>query len=66
LGTQLTHDWSINDFIPMVLLQSVGHSLALFAGIMIALANTDLKKYAVFVAYVQVVRLGSAEIGVVL
>jgi len=55
-----------NDFIPMVLLQSVGHSLALFAGIMIALANTDQKKYAVSVAYVQVVRLGSAEIGVVL
>jgi DHA2 family multidrug resistance protein len=66
LGTQLTHDWSINDFIPMVLLQSVGHSLALFAGIMIALANIDLAKSTAFVAYVQVVRLGSAEIGVAL
>jgi hypothetical protein len=50
----------------MVLLQSVGHSHAPFAGIMIALANTDRTKSTVFVAYVQVVRLGSAEIGVAL
>ncbi|MCK1446690.1 MFS transporter [Bradyrhizobium sp. 48] len=66
LGTQLTHDWSLDDFIPVVLLQSVGQSFSLLPLVMIALANSDPTRATAFAAYVQVMRLGGAEIGVAL
>lgn len=66
LGTQLTHDWSLTDFIPMVLLQSVGQSFTLLPIIIIALANLDPTRATAFAAYIQVMRLGGAEIGVAL
>jgi DHA2 family multidrug resistance protein len=66
LGTQLTHDWSLNDFIPMVLLQSVGQSFTLLSLVIIVLSNSDPTRATTFSAYIQVMRLGGAEIGIAL
>jgi MFS transporter, DHA2 family, multidrug resistance protein len=66
LGTQLTHDWSLNDFVPMVFLQSVGQSFTLLSLIIIVLSNSDPTRATAFSAYIQVMRLGGAEIGVAL
>jgi DHA2 family multidrug resistance protein len=64
LGTQLTHEWSLADFIPIALLQSVGQSFALLAAIMFALANSNPARSTAFAAYFQVMRLCGAEFGV--
>jgi DHA2 family multidrug resistance protein len=64
LGTQITHDWSLEDFIPMVLLQSLGQTFTLTPIIVLALANADPTRATAFAAYIQVMRLGGAEIGV--
>jgi DHA2 family multidrug resistance protein len=66
LGTQLTHDWAPGDFIPIVVLQSVGQALTLLTIIIIALATADFTRATAFAAYIQVMRLGGAEIGVAL
>lgn len=63
LGTQLTHEWSIGDFVPMVLLQGIGQALTLTPIIIIALSNSDPSRATAFAAYIQVMRLGGAEIG---
>ncbi|WP_309945915.1 MFS transporter [Tardiphaga robiniae] len=64
LGTRLTHDWSLSDFIPMVLLQSLGQSFALLAAVMFTLANSNPARSTAFAAYIQVMRLFGAEFGV--
>jgi DHA2 family multidrug resistance protein len=64
LGTQLSPDWSLVDFIPMVLLQSVGQCFTIFPIIIILLSNSDPNHATAFSAYVQVIRLASAEISV--
>src|SRR6201992_3181129 len=66
MGTRLSHDWAPGDFIPIVLLQSLGHAFVLFPILVIALRSLDFSKVAAFVAYVQLGRLGAAEIGVAL
>jgi DHA2 family multidrug resistance protein len=66
LGTRLTHDWSLGDFIPMVLLQSLGQSFTLLPIVIIALSNSDPSRATAFAAYIQVMRLGGAEIGIAL
>jgi DHA2 family multidrug resistance protein len=66
LGTQLTHDWSLGDFVIIVLLQSIGQAFTLLPGILIALANGDFTRATAFAAYIQIVRLGGAEIGIAL
>jgi DHA2 family multidrug resistance protein len=66
LGTQLTHEWAPGDFIPMVLLLSVGQSFTLLPILITAMANSDPKRSTAFSAYLQVVRLGGAEIGIAL
>lgn len=66
LGTQLTHDWAPVDFVPIVVLQSIGHALSLLPIIIIALSNSDFTRATAFAAYIQVMRLGGAEIGVAL
>jgi DHA2 family multidrug resistance protein len=66
LGTQLTHDWSLGDFVPIVILQSIGHACTLLPLIIIALSNADPTRATAFAAYIQVMRLGGAEIGVAL
>ncbi len=65
-GTGLTHDWAREDFIGIVLLQSVGQSLTLLPIIIMALSNSDPSRATSFAAYIQIMRLGGAEIGVAL
>jgi DHA2 family multidrug resistance protein len=66
LGTRITHDWAAPDFIPMVLLQAVGQAFVLFPIIIIVLSNVDLARATAFAAYIQVLRLVSAEIALAL
>jgi MFS transporter, DHA2 family, multidrug resistance protein len=66
LGTQLTHDWALGDFIMIVVLQSIGQAFTLLPIIIIAVANSDFTRATAFAAYIQVMRLGGAEIGVAL
>ena len=66
LGTQVTHDWALGDFVPMVLLQSLGQSFTLLPIIVLALSNADPTRATAFAAYIQVMRLGGAEIGIAL
>jgi DHA2 family multidrug resistance protein len=55
-GTQLTHDWARGDFIGIVMLQFI----------IVALSNSDPSRATSFAAYIQIMRLGGAEIGVAL
>jgi len=64
LGTQLTSQWRLLDFVPIVLLQSIGQSFALFSIVIITLSNSNPARSTAFAAYLQVSRLGGAEIGV--
>jgi DHA2 family multidrug resistance protein len=66
LGTQLSHDWARGDFITIVLLQSVGQAFTLCPIIIMALSNVDPSRATAFAAYIQIMRLGGAEIGVAL
>ncbi|MGJ4930597.1 MFS transporter [Bradyrhizobium sp. HKCCYLS2038] len=66
MGTQITHAWAREDFIVIVLLQSVGQALTLLPIIILALSNSDPARATSFAAYIQVMRLGGAEIGVAL
>jgi DHA2 family multidrug resistance protein len=49
-----------------LLLQSVGHAFTLQPIILIALSNSDPTRATAFAAYIQIMRLGGAEIGVAL
>jgi len=66
LGTQLTHDWARGDFVTIVILQSIGQAFTLLPVIIIAIANSDLTRATAFAAYIQIMRLGGAEIGIAL
>jgi len=66
LGTQLTPDWARDDFVAIVLLQSIGQALTLLPIIIMALSNSDPTRATAFAAYIQIMRLGGAEIGVAL
>jgi DHA2 family multidrug resistance protein len=66
LGTQLTHDWARNDFVPIVILQSIGQAFTLLPGIIVLLCNSDFSRATAFAAYIQIMRLGGAEIGIAL
>jgi DHA2 family multidrug resistance protein len=66
LGTQLTHDWARSDFVTIALLQSVGQAFTLFPIIILALANSDFTRATAFATYIQIARLGGAEIGIAL
>jgi DHA2 family multidrug resistance protein len=65
-GTQLTHDWAREDFVGIVLLQAIGQSLTLLPLIITLLSNSDPSRATSFAAYIQIMRLGGAEIGVAL
>ncbi|SDT29164.1 MFS transporter [Bradyrhizobium canariense] len=64
LGTQLTHEWAREDFIPIVILQSIGQAFTLLPLIIILLCNADPSRATAFAAYIQITRLCGAEIGV--
>jgi DHA2 family multidrug resistance protein len=66
LGTQLTHVWALGDFVPIVILQSIGQAFTLLPIIILALSNSDPTRATAFAAYIQIMRLGGAEIGVAL
>jgi DHA2 family multidrug resistance protein len=63
LGTTATHDWSRVNFVSVLLLQSVGQTFTLLSLIIFVLGNSNPARATTFAAYLQVVRLGSAEIG---
>jgi DHA2 family multidrug resistance protein len=65
-GTQLSHDWAREDFIGIVMLQSLGQAFTLLPIIILALSNSDPSRATSFAAYIQIMRLGGAEIGVAL
>ena len=65
-GTQLSHVWSLGDFTGIVMLLSVGQALTLFPAIILAVSNSDPARATAFAAYIQIVRLGGAEIGMAL
>ncbi|MGP9812556.1 MFS transporter [Rhodopseudomonas sp. NSM] len=64
LGTRLTHAWALGDFVPMVLLQSFGQAFTLLPIVIITLSNSDPQRATAFAAYIQVARLGGAELSV--
>jgi DHA2 family multidrug resistance protein len=66
LGTQLTHVWALGDFVPIVMLQSIGQAFTLLPIIILALSNADPTRATAFAAYIQIMRLGGAEIGIAL
>jgi DHA2 family multidrug resistance protein len=65
-GTQLSHDWARGDFVGIVLLQSIGQAFTLLPIIIMVLSNADSSRATAFAAYIQIMRLGGAEIGVAL
>jgi DHA2 family multidrug resistance protein len=65
-GTQLSHDWAREDFIGIVMLQSIGQAFTLLPIIILALSNSDPSRATSFAAYIQIMRLGGAEIGIAL
>ena len=65
-GTQLTHEWARGDFAGIVMLQATGQALTLLPLIITLLSNSDPSRATSFAAYIQVMRLGGAEIGVAL
>jgi DHA2 family multidrug resistance protein len=66
LGTQLTHDWARGDFVTIVVLQSIGQAFTLLPIILLSIVNSDLTRATAFAAYIQIMRLGGAEIGIAL
>jgi DHA2 family multidrug resistance protein len=65
-GTELSHDWAREDFVGIVILQSVGQALTLLPLIITLLSNSDPTRATAFAAYIQITRLGGAEIGIAL
>ncbi len=66
LGTHVTHDWRAPDFVPIALLQAVGQGFTFIAIIVTAFANINPARATSFAAYIQVARLGGAELGAAL
>jgi DHA2 family multidrug resistance protein len=62
-ATGLTSQWRLEDFIPIAVLQSIGHGFTFIAIIIFAFSNLNPAKAVAFAAYIQVLRLGSAELG---
>nr|HEV8009869.1 MFS transporter [Bradyrhizobium sp.] len=65
-GTQLSHVWALGDFTGIVMLLSVGQAFTLLPVIILAVSNSDTSRATAFAAYIQIMRLGGAEIGVAL
>src|SRR6185436_21195247 len=63
---QLTHDWARGDFVTIVMLQSIGQAFTLLPIIILAVSNLNPARATSFAAYIQIMRLGGAEIGVAL
>ncbi|MFS8048720.1 MFS transporter [Rhizobium sp. BR 314] len=66
LGATLSPDWRLDNFIPVVVLQSIGYSFTFLTVIVFAVANLNPARATAFSAYIQVLRLGGTQIGVAL
>ena len=66
LGMQVTHDWAPADFHAIVLLLSVGQVFTLTPTILTLVGNSDSSRATAFSAYIQVIRVVGAEVGVAL
>lgn len=66
LGTRLTGAWTAPNFVPLLLLQAAGQAFSLLPIILIMLSNSNPQHATAFSAYLQVIRLGGAEIGIAL
>ncbi|WP_208248287.1 MFS transporter [Rhizobium sp. T1470] len=64
IGSRLTIEWSPWNFLPVVFLFTAGQSFTFFSTVVYLLANTDPKRATAASAYIQVIRLGSAELAV--
>jgi MFS transporter, DHA2 family, multidrug resistance protein len=65
-GTDLTHDWARGDFVGIVILLSVGQVFTFLPLILVTVSNSDPTRATAFSAYIQISRLGGAEIGAAL
>lgn len=63
LGTGLTQEWGPEEFVAISLLQAVGQAFTFLAVMMVAFGNSNPTRATAFSAYIQVLRLGVAEIG---
>lgn len=66
LGTRLTSVWANENVVPILLIQALGQAFTLLPIIIVALSNSDPSRATAFAAYIQVMRLGGAEIGIAL
>ena len=67
LGTQLSHDWARDDFVGIVhAAHRSGRRSRCCRSSSLALSNADPSRATAFAAYIQIMRLGGAEIGVAL
>ncbi|SEI23359.1 Major Facilitator Superfamily protein [Tardiphaga sp. OK245] len=66
LGTTLTQQWRLVDFEVLALFQAIGHAFTFISIIVFTFANVDRTKAVAAAAYIQVLRLGSAELGLAL
>jgi DHA2 family multidrug resistance protein len=66
LGTQLTNEWAPADFSTIVILLSIGQVFTLTPTILLLVSNSDSSRATAFSAYIQIIRVGGAEIGVAL
>jgi MFS transporter, DHA2 family, multidrug resistance protein len=61
IGTQITHEWAPDDFIPMALIQSLGQGLT-FTGLLIfAISNINPAHATAFAAYIAIWRVNMVE-----
>jgi MFS transporter, DHA2 family, multidrug resistance protein len=66
LGTQLTNQWAREDFVTIVVLQAIGQAFTLCPIIILTVSNSNPARATAFAAYIQIIRLGGAEIGIAL
>jgi DHA2 family multidrug resistance protein len=66
LGAQLTHDLALEDCIVIVMLQSIGQAFLVLPIIVTSLANSYPARATVYAAFIQIMRLGGAQIGIAL
>ncbi|MFT0862623.1 MFS transporter [Ancylobacter sp. G4_0304] len=64
MGTGINHEWSGWSFLPMLLIQSIGQGFTFLAAVVYILSNSSPKDATAIAAYVQVLRLGGAEISI--
>ncbi|TCL75940.1 MFS transporter [Rhizobium sp. BK251] len=64
MAIRITGLWALQNFPIIMMLQMLGQAFALLSAIVMIVANSDPKRSTANSAYIQVVRLGSAELAV--